>query len=258
MTALVTGASGGIGAELARVLASHRHDLILVARRLDALEALAGELRGQHGVSVHPLAADLSQPGAADALWTEASADSSVDVLINNAGAGLHGPLCEQDARALVATLELNVVALTSLTRHALPGMLERRRGRVLNVSSVVAFQPGGAGMAAYYAAKAFVLSFTRGLAIELRGSGVTATALCPGPTRSSFEKDSGAGRTRLYRWFPGVSAQAVAEAGYRGMMSGRRVVIPGLLSKLVALAGGIPPPRLGLEVNRFLLTPVD
>jgi short-subunit dehydrogenase len=132
--------------------------------------------------------------------------------------------------------------------------MLARRWGRILNVASVVAYQPGGPGMAAYYASKAFVLSFSKGLSCELGGTGVTATALCPTTTKSAFEEKSGANRSRLYRWLPQASPEDVAMAGYRGMRRGARVVLPGISSKLIAFAGELPPRRIALEVNRFLL----
>jgi len=148
----------------------------------------------------------------------------------------------------------LNVTAVTTLTRLALPGMLARRRGRILNVASLVAYQPGGPQEAAYYATKSFVLSFSKGLARELRGSGVSITVLCPGPTSTSFEKTSGAAETALYKWMPSMSASAVARAGYRGMMQGSRVVIPGVMAKLMAFAGELPPRRIALEINRMLL----
>jgi uncharacterized protein len=231
------------------------HDLVLVARQRDRLEDVAAELRTRHDVAVRVYSKDLSQHGAIQELWGEwTTAEIQVDVLVNNAGLGLYGPLVDQDPDALAAMLELNVVALSSLTRLALGGMRERRWGRILNVASVVGYQPGGPRMAAYYASKAYVLSFSRGLARELAGTGVTVTALCPGTTVTSFEGRSGAGSSRLYRWLPGLPAEIVARAGYRGMKRGAMVVLPGLMAKLVAFAGELPPRRIALEVNRFLL----
>ncbi len=254
-TALVTGASSGIGLELARLLAADGHDLVIVARQPRRLEQLAEELRARSGVSVHCHPRDLSAPNAADELWAGlANAAITVDVLINNAGVGLYGRLETQDADALGRMLELNVVALTALTRLALPGMLERHWGRILNVASVAAYQPGGPRMAAYYATKSYVLSLSKGLARELSGTGVSVTALCPGPTQTSFEERSGATGTALYKWVPAMPAKAVALAGYRGMKRRSSVVIPGLMAKVLALAGELPPRRIALEVNRFLL----
>jgi short-subunit dehydrogenase len=254
-TALVTGASSGIGLELARLLAAGGHNLVLVARSAERLGQIAHELHDRIGVQVESRARDLSDPGAAGALWQELIDDGvSVHTLVNNAGVGLHGPFGEQDVDAISRLVTLNVTALTTLTRLALPDMLARRSGRILNVASLVAYQPGGPQEAVYYATKSFVLSFSKGLARELRGSGVTITALCPGPTDTPFEKKSGATETALYTWMPSMSARAVARAGYRGMMRGSPVVIPGVAAKLLALAGELPPRRIALEVNRLLL----
>ena len=160
---LITGASGGIGAELARLFAADGYELVLAARNLTALDALAAELRAARGVPVRTVRSDLSEPGAAERLWADAAGpDGTVDVLVNNAGVGVYGPVAEQDAEALTRMLELNVVALTALTRLALPGMLRRGSGKILNVGSVVGYQPGGPRLAAYYASKSYVLAFSR------------------------------------------------------------------------------------------------
>jgi hypothetical protein len=254
-TALVTGASRGIGRELARLLAGDGHDLVLAARDAAALEELSAEIRGLHGVSVRCERVDLSEPHAATILWRRlAEARVAIDILVNNAGSGLYGNLGDQDAEALERMVQLNVMALTSLTRLALPRMLERRSGRILNVGSLVGYQPAGPRMAGYYASKAFVVSFSRSIARELRGSGVTVTALSPGPTESSFEERSGANRSNLYKYVPSMTAEAVARAGYDGMKRGSAVVIPGMLSKLLAIVAGLPPRSIGVAVNRFLL----
>ena len=254
-TALITGASSGIGAELARLFAADSHNLVLVARRARQLEDLSAELRERDRVSVRVLARDLSEPASVGDLWDELmAARVQVDVLVNNAGVGLYGPVWEQDAVALDRMVRLNVAALTTLTRLALPSMVSRQSGKILNLASVVGYQPAGPGMAAYYATKAYVLSFSKGLALELKGSGVTVTALSPGVTASSFEARSGASGTRLYRWVPAMSAKAVALAGYHGMMRKKTVVIPGIIAKLFSLAGELPPRGIALEVNRWLL----
>jgi hypothetical protein len=254
-TALVTGASGGIGLELSRLLAADGHALVIVARDREKLADAAAQLRADYGVSVEAHARDLSEPGAAEALWADlSSAGATVDVLVNNAGVGAYGEFQHQPIDALQRMQTLNMLALTSLTRLALPGMLARRRGRILNVASVVGYQPGGPRMAVYYATKAYVLSFSKGLALELEGTGVSVTALSPGVTRSLFESRAGAGRTMLYRLVPQATAKAVARAGYRAMMRGRRAAIPGLVTKLLALAGELPPRAIALHVNRWLL----
>jgi len=253
-TALVTDASTGIGLEFARQVAADGYSLVIVARERERLAAVARELRSQYGVAVKDYATDLSEPGAAEALWADLSSAGSVDILINNAGIGLYGEFQDQSVAALRSMQMINVLALTTLTRLALPGMLARRRGRILNVASVVGYQPGGPRMAVYYATKSYVLSFSKGLALELEGTGVTVTALSPGVTKSSFEQRSGASETLLYSLLPQATAKAVASAGYRGMMRGRRVVIPGLLTKTFAVAGELPPRMIALAVNRWLL----
>jgi uncharacterized protein len=256
--ALVTGASGGIGLELARQLAASGHDLVLVARSAETLDRAARELEREYHVRVESRPGDLSEPREVAKLWNDMrEARVEVDILVNNAGVGLHGPFGEQDVDAITRLVALNVTALTTLARLALPQMLARRSGRILNVASLVAYQPGGPQEAVYYAAKSFVLSFSKGLARELRGSGVSVTALCPGPTRTSFEVTAGATDTALYKWMPAMSAD-VARAGYRGMMRGAGVVIPGLLTKVLAFAGELPPRPVALEVNRLLLRSVS
>ena len=256
--ALVTGASNGIGRELTRLLASDGHDLEIVARDSARLETLARELRDRCRVSVRCFPRDLSEPGASSGLWHDlVAAGREPDVLVNNAGIGSHGAFSEADPVQLTRMLALNVEALTTLTRLALPGMRRRRFGRILNVASLAAHQPGGPGMAAYYASKAYVLSLSMGLARELKGSGVTVTALCPGPTDTGFAEKSEAGGAVLYRWLPRMGPEAVALAGHRGMTRGSEVVNPGLLTKLLAFAGGLPPRRLLMAVNAWLLKPV-
>jgi short-subunit dehydrogenase len=258
-TALVTGASGGIGLELARELAAHGHSLVIVARDQRKLTAVAEELHSRYGIAVHAHAVDLSEPAAAENLWAAMSKSGiDIDVLVNNAGLGMYGEFSGQDVDALTRMQSVNVIALTTLTRLALRGMLARKRGRILNLASVVGYQPGGPRMAAYYATKAYVLSFSKGLARELEGTGVSVTTLSPGLTESSFESRAGASETRLYRLLPQMTATAVARIGYRAMMNGRRAVVPGFLNKLVAFAGEFPPRALGLEVNHWLLSTVQ
>jgi short-subunit dehydrogenase len=254
-TALVTGASSGIGLEVARVLAQDGCDLVVVSRNGRKLEEVAQDFAHQYHVSVRPHAADLSEPGAATALWSRLEgAGVNVDILVNNAGVGLYGPFSEQAPDAIARMLELNVGALTKLTRLALPGMRERGWGRILNVASLAGYQPGGPRMAAYYATKSYVLSFSKGLARELRGTGVSVTVVCPGPTKTFFEQKSGAQETFLYRWLPAMAPDAVARAACRGMWRQARVVIPGLPTKLLAVAGELPPRAIALEINRRLL----
>ncbi|HWB67001.1 MAG TPA: SDR family oxidoreductase [Mycobacteriales bacterium] len=255
--ALVTGASSGIGLELARVLAREGHDVALVARREPELTALADELRDAHGVAAHVITADLSEPAAPEAVvkaLTEAGRD--VDILVNNAGFGGHGRFAETDAGHERRMIAVNVAALTELTKLLVPGMVARGRGRVLNVASTAAFQPGPF-MAVYYATKAYVLSFSEALSEELSGSGVTVTALCPGAVPSGFQDAAGWSEDLPLRHAPGQkSARQVAEAAYAGMMRGRRIVVPGTLNKVGVQAVRLSPRRVVTSVVRRLHPP--
>lgn len=230
--ALVTGASSGLGKEFARLFAADGHGVVLVARRKERLEALARELEAGGRAKAWPIACDLARPDAVEALVGELDARGlSVDYLVNNAGVGSTGPFVEASAAGEAAMAELNVTAVVRLTRALLPGMLARGRGRILNVGSTAGFQPGPF-MATYYASKAFVNHFSEALAYELRGSGVTVTLSCPGPTRTEFGDVSGAGRSKLFR-LRVASAESVARAAYRAMGRGRVLVVHGFLNRL-------------------------
>lgn len=258
-TALITGASGGIGMEFARLIAREGNDLLLVARREKELEALASELRLAHGVIVRCYPVDLSAPGATTTLWAGILDEGiTVDILINNAGFGIHGPFASAAADEMTSMLELNMVALSALLRLVLPGMIDRHWGRILNVASLAAYQPGGPGMSAYYASKSYVLALTRGLADELRKTGVHVTALCPGPVATSFAAHAHAQDTGLYGYGSMLPADEAARAGYAGLQKGKTTVIPGIAAKLLAFAGGIPPRRVAVAVNRQLLKPTN
>ena len=252
-TALVTGASGGIGEELAKLIAAGGRNVVLLARSADKLRSLAEELQRRHGISATPIATDLSRPDAADTILdTMAERSAAIDILVNNAGYAMFGPFAEADAEEQIRMLNVNVIALTALTRRLLPGMLERRRGRVLNVGSTAGFQPGPL-MAVYYASKAYVLSLSEALADETAGSGVTVTCLCPGPTHTGFQSRARMGNARLLRMSAVMSAAEVARAGYDGMMAGRTLVIPGLLNKAVVQIGRFSPRKLVTRVVRGL-----
>src|SRR5712691_8172351 len=198
-TALITGASFGIGQELAGIFAREGYNLVLVARTADKLRQLASELEKAHGTRSLILASDLAAPGAAAYIHDQTTrADITVDVLVNNAGFGQFGLFAENDLEECLQQIQLNVTTLTHLTRLYLPEMVARKSGRILNVASTAAFQPGPL-MAVYYATKAYVLHFSEAIAEELRHSGVTVTALCPGPTETGFAAAADVGATRLF-----------------------------------------------------------
>jgi short-subunit dehydrogenase len=252
--ALVTGASSGIGADLARELACDGHDLVLTARRVAPMETLAAELEA-HGAASLVIAADLSEPGGAAALASAIEARGlTVEVLVNNAGLGAVGRFDRTDPERITQMLQVNVVALTELTRLMLPGMVARGRGRVMLVASTASFQPGP-GMAVYFAAKAYVLSFGEAIAEELRGTGVTVTTLCPGPTATNFAVVAGSNELAFFNSAArhAMSAGRVARLGYRGLKSGRRVVITGLLNRIVALGGRYAPHPISLPITKAL-----
>ena len=244
-TALVTGASSGIGLELAKLLAREGHDLVLVARRREALEELARELAVKHGVAARVIAKDLTAPDSTAEIFDELETERiPVDILVNNAGLGLHGRFWETDLDRQLAVIQVNIVALTALTGRFLPGMVARGRGRIVNVASTAAFQPGPY-MAVYYATKAYVLSFSEALAQELSDTGVTVTALCPGPTVTEFQAAAGLEDTLLFRGPLVMDAAKVARAGWAGAKRGKRVVIPGLANKLIKETVRFSPRRL-------------
>ncbi len=250
LTALVTGASGGIGEELARLFAADGHSLVLVARSRDKLERLAAELKDKHHVAARVIASDLSTPESPREIFEELEgAGVSIDALVNNAGFGSYGLFAETDLKQELDMLQVNVVALTHLTKLFLPAMLARGRGYVMNVASTAAFQPGPL-MAVYYASKAYVLSFSEALSNECEGKGVRVSALCPGPTETGFVAAAGMGDSKLFDRAT-MDARTVAEAGYRGLLAGKPVVIPGLRNNFLARSIGFFPRGLVTKVVR-------
>ncbi len=245
-TILITGASSGIGLELARCFACEQFAndgarIILLARNTPALESLAAELRRDWKVEVMVLTADLSLPETPKRIFAELSAQKiSVDVLVNNAGFGALGPFAELSLPRQLEMLQVNITALTELTGLFLPGMIQRKRGGILNVASVAGFQPGP-GMAVYYATKAFVLSFTEALAEELSGTSLTFSVLCPGPTETNFSQVARAQKARLFKARK-MSAAAVARAGHRAFRKGKVIAVPGWSNKLLVFSGRLAP----------------
>jgi len=252
-TALITGASGGIGYELALLFARDGFDCILVARSRDKLDELAARLESEFRVTTLVVARDLSKPSAVDEVYEEVSAASmNVDVLVNNAGFPVYGRFIDTDLQTELDMLQVNVAALTALTKLFVRGMVGRRNGRILNLASTAAFVPGPL-MAVYYASKAYVLSFSQALANELKGTGVTVTALAPGPTRTGFQERGSLEDARLVRGQI-ADAASVALAGYRGLMAGKSVVIPGWGNKLLPVVVRLSPRTVITRVSRRLL----
>ena len=249
-TALVTGASGGIGLELARCFAKDGYDLILVARSAEKLQTVADTLSRQHRVRASVTACDLGIIGAGKAL-AESLADHLVDVLVNNAGYGDTGSFATTDPRAQLGMIDLNVRALVELTHIFWPRMLKNGRGGVLNVASTAAFQPGPF-MAVYYASKAFVFSFSEALWEEARGTGVHVSCLCPGATESEFHSRAGTDKVRLLRMGQ-MSAAKVARLGYRAFQADRRVKITGLRNTVMARSVSFSPRPIVLRLVRYL-----
>jgi uncharacterized protein len=251
--ALVTGASSGIGLELATLLARDRHDLVFVARRRERLEDIGRGLHEEFGVTVTVIARDLADPESPQAVAQEVeSRGLPIDVLVNNAGLGVFGFFAQTPLERELAMIQVNLVAVTELTKRLLAGMLRRGRGRILNTASTAAFQPGPL-MAVYYATKAYVLSFSEALANETAGTGVSVTALCPGPTITEFQKQAGLEQTRLFHSPLVLDARTVALAGYRGMMRGKRLVIPGLANSLLVQSERFAPRRFVTAIARRL-----
>lgn len=248
---LITGASEGIGKAIARRAAKDGRDLILSARSEDKLEALAAELRSS-GRTVHVIVADLNASDGATRLWAEAVKIGQIDVLVNNAGLGINGPFVKTDTTREDTSVQVNIVALTQLMKSAAQHMHASGAGKILNVASTAAFMPGP-HMAVYHASKSYVLSLSEAVAQELAGGDFTVTALCPGATKTEFFKDADMHDVRLLKLGLMMSAEDVADAGWSGMMRGKRVVVPGLANKVFAvLPRFVPRGLLAWVVAQF------
>jgi short-subunit dehydrogenase len=252
--ALITGASSGIGLELAKLFAQDGHDLVLVARRGDRLRELAAELASHHRVRSTVITADLADPDTPGEIARSVEAAGiEIRYLVNNAGYGLAGRFAETDLSNELRMIQVNVSALTHLTKLFLPGMLARHEGAILNVASTAGFVPGPL-MAVYYATKAYVISFSDALAEEVTGSGATVTVLCPGATRTEFWAVAGMDATaRLLRRPWVADAASVARAGYDGLRAGKRIVIPGLANKVMVQSMRVAPRVLLAKIARRL-----
>lgn len=242
-TALITGASGGIGEALAHHFADDKHDLILVARNTERLKQVAAELKRNNAINVRIISKDLSQWSDVVSMVEELR-NEQIHFLVNNAGFGDFGLFQDADWNKTQQMINLNITTLTYLTRALLPGMLQRGNGHILNVASTAAFLPGPY-MAVYYASKAYVLHFSEALAEELKRTDVKVTALCPGPTESGFQVKAAMTESRLVKGKKLVSAKSVAQYGYKAMLRGQRVAVPGLFNLLTSFMPRLLPRRM-------------
>ena len=253
-TALITGASGGIGYELAKLFARDHHNLVLVARSAGKLTQVADELQREFGISAKAFPLDLTVASAPQSLFDQLQREGvAVDILVNNAGYGVLGQFAQVSLEDNLGQIQLNITALTHLTRLFLGPMIERRSGKILNVASTAGFQPGPL-MSVYYATKAYVISFSEALANELDGTGVTVTCLCPGATETGFQGRAGLENTLLFKKLRPMDAMTVARDGYRGLMAGKPIVISGFRNWLLAESLRFSPRRLVTAISRKVL----
>ncbi len=253
-TALITGASGGIGYELAKLFAEDHHDLVLVARSAGKLTEFADELQREFGILAKAVPLDLTTASAPQSLFDQLQREGiAVDVLVNNAGYGVLGAFAEVSLEDNLGQIQLNITALTHLTKLFLGPMIERHSGKILNVASTAGFQPGPL-MSVYYATKAYVISFSEALANELAGTGVSVTCLCPGATETGFQGRAGLENTLLFKRLRPMDAMTVARDGYRGLMAGKPIVISGFRNWLLAESVRFSPRRLVTAISRKVL----
>lgn len=250
-TALITGAASGIGYELVCIFAENDYNLVLVDWAKEKLEEIAIEFQDKFGISVKPIVRDLSKTTSPEEIFQEVEqANIKVDVLVNNAGFGTYGLFNDTNLTDELEMLQVNVVCTTHLTKLFLKNMVQQGEGKILNVSSAAAFQPGPL-MAVYFATKAYVLSFSEALANELDGTGVTVTVLCPGTTQSAFHQRTGMADSKLVKGKRMMDASTVADIGYRGLMQGKTIVIPGLINKIMAKSIRFIPRKLVTKIVR-------
>lgn len=250
--ALITGASSGIGWEFAKLFAADGSDLVLVARREERLRALADELKDEFGVDVFVLRKDLSDPEAPGEIYEHLKREGiDIDVLVNNAGFGARGPFAKLDADMQVDMVQVNVAALTHLTRLFLPGIIERGRGGILNVGSLAGFQPGP-NLAVYYATKAYVLSFTEALSEEVKNPNIKISCLTPGPVRTEFGEKSELDDSLLFKMSL-MDVGPVVREGYEGFRHGKVIVLPGIKQKLIPLLLRLLPRFLVRKIVKSL-----
>jgi len=252
-TVLITGASVGIGYELSKIFSKNSYNLVLVARNKQRLETLAKEMENQHGIQAKVIQKDLSIPSASQELYDEIVAEGiTIDVIVNNAGFGINGKFTDLSAIKHMALIQLNIAALTLLCKLFGTDMVKRRSGSILNVASTAAFQ-AGPFMSTYYASKAYVLLLSEGLNNELAKDGVNVTVLCPGPTQTEFAVRADMSNTKIANVPWTMNAAEVAEIGFSGLMKGKRVVIPGLMNKLLAFSVRFTPRSVITMICGFL-----
>ena len=252
-TALITGASNGIGYEFAHIFAKNGYDVVLVARSEHQLHQLAHDLEKEYQTKTKVFSLDLSQSGSVEKIYNELHQEKIIiDCLVNNAGFGAFGFFIENDWEKENQMIQLNILALTHLTKLFVKDMVIRKKGKILNVASTAAFQPGPL-MAVYYATKAFVLFLSEAIANELKGSGVTITALCPGPTESGFQSAASMEESKLVKNKKLPTSKQVAEYGYKAMMKGKRVAIHGLINKIMTFSLRLTPRKIVTSVVRKL-----
>jgi len=257
MTTLITGASGGIGYELAKLFANDHYNLVLVARSVPKLTQFADELQRQFGITAKAIPLDLTAAPAPQFLFDQLQREGiAVDILVNNAGYGVFGEFAKTPLEDDLGQIQLNITALTHLTKLFLGPMIERRSGKIMNVASTAGFQPGPL-MAVYYATKAYVISFSEALANELSGTGVTVTCLCPGATDTGFQGRAGMADSKLFKALRPMDAKTVARDGYRGLMAGKSLVISGFRNWLLAESVRFSPRKMVTAVSRKVLDKV-
>ncbi len=251
-TALITGASAGIGKDFAKLYAAKGYDLVLVARRKVALEQLSEELKSAYGRTSHVVPADLGSSAAPQLIQDAVKAAGlSIDVLVNNAGYGFNGPFAEVPLETHADIIQVNISSLVQLTRIFLPSMLQKNSGGIMNVASTAAFVPGPM-MAVYYATKAFVLSFTEALANEVGGSNVKVSCLCPGATTTEFQVRSGMDKTDIFKGVV-MDSMTVAKMGVEGLAKNETVVICGLKNQIAVAAAHLVPRKISASMVRKL-----
>lgn len=250
-TVLITGASSGIGKELARLFAQDKYNLVLAGRNMEPLDKVAKHLTKSYGVNVQPIAIDLTEPNAIDHIYSEVKNNGHViDVLVNNAGFGASGKFTEIDIKTQLDQITVNISALTDLSYRFVPEMVARGQGGVMNIASVAAFSPGPF-MAVYYATKAYVLSLSTALANELIDTGVSVTCVCPGPTKTGFGLRAQVSRNGIFNSPMVMDVKPVAKLAYAGFQAKEQLVIIGVHNKILALASRITPLYLSAHVTR-------